>query len=218
MRNWLAYFFDFDGVLADSVEVKTRAFARIFEPYGPKVQTRVVEHHRRHSGVTRAEKFRHYYREFLQHPLDEKELAELCQRFARLVVDEVVGAPEIPGAEAFLRALWNKAPLFVVSAAPEGELREIIERRGWSRYFRAVTGAPRSKKENLAALLEINRLPAERCLFFGDAETDYRAARACGVKFFGILPGPEAALLKTAPDIVWRSNFQCDILAASKNC
>jgi beta-phosphoglucomutase-like phosphatase (HAD superfamily) len=81
--DYQAFFFDFDGVLADSVEVKTKAFARLFAPFGPEVSAKVVDHHRRHSGVTRVEKFRHYYQEFLHQALSEAELAELCLWFAR---------------------------------------------------------------------------------------------------------------------------------------
>jgi len=207
VRDYQAFFFDFDGVLADSVEVKTKAFARLFEPFGPEVCAMVVDHHRRHSGVTRVEKFRHYYQQFLHQALPEEELAELCRRFARLVVDEVVAAPEIPGAETFLRLSVEKLPLFVVSAAPEAELQEIVGFRGWSRYFREVRGAPRSKRENLAILLQKYDLAAERCLFFGDAEADYRAAQACGVRFIGIVPGPGAPLLQAEPQIHWCRDF-----------
>ena len=46
-----------------------------------------------------------------------------------------------------------------------------------------------------------------RCLFFGDAEADYRAAQACGVAFLGIVPGPEAPLLQVAPEIEWRRDL-----------
>lgn len=207
VRDYQAFFFDFDGVLADSVEVKTKAFARLFEPFGPEVSAKVVDHHRRHSGVTRVDKFRHYYQEFLHQPLPEEELAELCRCFARLVVDEVVATPEIPGAERFLRLFVEKLPLFVVSAAPEAELQEIVRFRGWSRYFREVRGAPRSKRENLAILLQKYDLAAEHCLFFGDAEADYRAAQACGVRFIGIVPGPGAPLLQAEPQIEWCRDF-----------
>jgi phosphoglycolate phosphatase-like HAD superfamily hydrolase len=210
---WQAFFFDFDGVLADSVEVKTKAFARLFEPFGPVVMEKVVDHHRRHSGVTRVDKFRHYYQEFLHQPLSDEALAELCRRFARLVVEEVVAAPEIPGAEAFLRLFVEKLPLFVISAAPEIELAEIVRARGWSQYFREVRGAPKSKPENLTMLLQKYGLAAEYCLFFGDAEADYLAARACGVNFLGIVPGPEAPLLQCVPQIPWRRNFNDGILA-----
>jgi phosphoglycolate phosphatase-like HAD superfamily hydrolase len=207
LQNWQAFFFDFDGVLADSVEVKTRAFARLFEPYGPAVMAQVVEHHRRNSGVTRVAKFRHYYQEFLGRPIDEEEISVLCQRFARLVVDEVVAAPEIPGAEAFLKSAVYRLPLLVVSAAPEEELREIVGRRGWSRYFQEVRGAPSSKKDNLRSLLNKYDFDPKRCLFFGDAVADYQAAESCGVNFLGILPGPDTPLLQLFPSIRWIRDF-----------
>jgi beta-phosphoglucomutase-like phosphatase (HAD superfamily) len=204
---WEAFFFDFDGVLADSLEVKTLAFARLFEPHGPEIVARVIDHHRNHGGVTRVEKFRHYYREFLQRPLSPEELADLCRRFARLVVDEVVDASEIPGAEAFLRSLPQELPCFVISAAPQEEVEEIVQRRGWAGYFRELRGAPASKRENLENLLRKYRFTPGRCLFFGDAESDYQAARTCGVNFLGIVPGPEAPLLQAAPGIQWRRDF-----------
>ncbi len=50
-------------------------------------------------------------------------------------------------------------------------------------------------------LLTKHGLRPERCLFFGDAESDYRAARDCGVAFLGILPGPNAPLLNAAPEV-----------------
>ena len=37
-------FFDFDGVLADSVEVKGRAFGSLFSEYGSDVVSRVMRH------------------------------------------------------------------------------------------------------------------------------------------------------------------------------
>lgn len=70
MRDIHTILVDFDSVLADSVEVKTRAFAKLFEPHGPDVVSKVVEHHRKYGGMTRVDKFRHYYRRFLRKPLD----------------------------------------------------------------------------------------------------------------------------------------------------
>lgn len=213
---WEAFFFDFDGVLADSLEVKTTAFARLFDPFGPEIVRLVMDHHRRHGGMTRVDKFRHYYAEFLDQPLSETGLEELCRDFARLVVDEVVAAPEIPGAEAFLQAHYKQLPCFVISAAPETELHVIAQRRGYTGYFQEVLGAPRSKTENLRQLLEKHGFAPERCWFFGDAESDYRAAESCGVNFLGILPGPEAPLLQVVPGIQWHHNFTEKLVCLDK--
>jgi len=205
--HYEAFFFDFDGVLADSVEVKTRAFAKLFEPYGPENVERVVDHHRRHGGMTRAEKFRHYYREYLGTTLNDEQMADLCRRFAALVVDEVVAAPEIPGAEEFLKRWSSKLDCFVISATPDEEIREIVERRRMTGYFKGVFGSSVDKKTNLQNLLKQHDLDPLKCCFFGDAESDYQAASTCGTHFIGIAPDADAALVRLHPGISWTRDF-----------
>ncbi len=206
-KKYSAFFFDFDGVLADSVDVKTRAFAKLFESYGQDFVSRVVDHHRKNGGMTRIDKFHHYYREFLGKPLGEDELKRLCGDFSRLVVDEVAAAPEIPGSEDFLKQWYQKLPCFIVSATPDEEILKIISQRGLETYFREILGSSRSKLENVEFILEKYGLNPVECLFFGDAESDYRAAKVCKVAFVGILPGPDAPLLQVAPAIKWAVNF-----------
>ena len=205
--HYEAFFFDFDGVLADSVEVKTRAFAKLFEPHGTEVVRKVIAHHRRYGGMTRVEKFRHYYREYLDRNLNDEEMADLCRRFSELVVDEVVAAPEINGAEEFLQRWCGRLACFVISAAPDGEIKEIVKRRGMEEYFKEVLGAPVDKRKNLEILLAKYNLNPSRCFFFGDAESDYLAANMCGVEFFGIVQGEDAPLLRVRPEVRWAKNF-----------
>lgn len=207
MKDIQAFFFDFDGVLVDSVEVKTRAFAKLFESYGPDIVSRVIDHHRKNGGMTRVDKFYHYYREFLGKPLDKDELKRLCGDFSRLVVDEVVSAPEIPGSEEFLKKWHKRLPCFVVSATPNEEILKIVNRRGIGGYFREVLGSSMSKQENVRLLLKEYDLSPEKCIFFGDAENDYRAATACNINFVGIVPCPDAPLLQVAPGIKWVPDF-----------
>lgn len=202
-----AFFFDFDGVLADSVEVKTRAFAQLFAQYGQNIVLKVMEHHRRHGGMPRVEKFKYYYKNFLNKPLDKDELKVLCRDFSRLVVDEVVSAPEIPGVADFLKKWHNSILCFIISATPDSEIKNIVSQRGMEEFFREVLGSSRSKQKNLEYLLKKYNLSPQKCLFFGDAESDYRAATACGVNFIGIVPGPDAPLLQVAPDIKWVKDF-----------
>jgi len=124
------------------------------------------------------------------------------------VVDEVVAAPEIPGAGAFLKKWYEKVPCFIVSATPDEEIIEITKRRGMSGYFREILGSSRSKEENVGFLLKEYGLDPDRCLFFGDAESDFKAATANGVHFIGIVPGLDAPLLRAAPGIKWFENFE----------
>ncbi|MCK4305616.1 MAG: HAD family hydrolase [Candidatus Eisenbacteria sp.] len=207
MKRYQAIFFDFDGVLADSMDVKTTAFAKLFEEHGPDVQQKVVDHHRRHGGMSRYDKFVHYYSEFLGRRLDQAGLDELCQRFSSLVVDEVIAAPEIPGVSRFLEKWSGEVPCFVVSATPTEEVRLIVRGRGIQRFFTDVLGSPASKADNLRSLLGKHELMARECLFLGDAEGDYRAAMDCGVDFIGIKSKDNPHLAEKYPDVMWVSDF-----------
>ena len=206
MKN-KTFFFDFDGVLADSVEFKTKAFAELFISYGPDIQKQVIEHHRKNGGMTRQDKFRHYYNKFLKKPLDDEEMESLCSKFSSLVVNGVIDAPEIPGVSDFLKLWYRKLSCFVVSATPDDEIELIIEKRGLAKFFREVLGSSCTKKENLEKLIAKYNIIPKESLFFGDAESDFEAAKACGIPFIGIVPGHDAPLLKTQPYIKWYNNF-----------
>lgn len=199
--NFAACFFDFDGVLADSVEVKTEAFRALYLPDGPEVADRVVAHHRDNGGMSRFDKFAVYEREFVGRPFDDARCQELAGRFSELVLAGVLAAPAIPGAEAFLRQAAAACPCFVVSATPEPEIRHIVAERGLAPFLVEVTGAPVTKTDNLARLLRDHNLDPCACVFFGDAGSDHDAAKACGVRFVGIVPGPDAALVRRYPDV-----------------
>ncbi len=57
-------FFDFDGVIAESVSAKTDAFKEMYLPYGEKIAEEVVDYHIKNGGVSRYEKFRHWEKKF----------------------------------------------------------------------------------------------------------------------------------------------------------
>ena len=98
-------------------------------------------------------------------------------------------------------------PCFVISATPEDEIREIVRRRGLRDYFKEVIGAPETKSENLKNILIKYDLKPSKCIFFGDAESDYRAAKRCGLNFMAIVPGHGASLLSLVPDVKWAKDF-----------
>jgi beta-phosphoglucomutase-like phosphatase (HAD superfamily) len=56
VRDRRVLFWDFDGVIKESVGVKTEAYTRLFEPFGAAVAARVREHHEAHGGMSRFEK------------------------------------------------------------------------------------------------------------------------------------------------------------------
>ena len=202
-----AYFFDFDGVIVDSIEIKAKAFASLFMNYGSEIQSKVVTHHLNYGGMTRSDKIKYYFENFINQKISEDRLIAYCERFSKIVEKNVVTAPEIVGVTDFLQKISKDTKCFIVSATPDDELIRIVEKRDLKQYFIEVLGSNRSKRENLSYLLKKYSLVSSNCKFFGDAMSDYDAAKNCSVPFVGIIPDTDAPLYKNAPDIIWSKNF-----------
>ncbi len=202
VRTMDAIFFDFDGVLAESADIKTRAFREMYKDYGDDVLAGALAHHRAHGGVSRIQKIRYCHRELLGIALGHDELASLGRRFSRLVVDAVVDSDWVEGARELLDALVGHRPLFVVSGTPEPELRDIVARRNMTDYFTGVRGSPPDKVTIIRELLADHGLTAGRVLFIGDAMTDHDAARKTGLPFIGRVAPDEASPFPPATTVV----------------
>jgi phosphoglycolate phosphatase-like HAD superfamily hydrolase len=199
-----AVFFDFDGVLADSVDVKTRAFCALYAPHGEDVVASVRAYHLAHGGISRFEKFRHWQRNLVCGQDDEATINDLADRFAAEVKKQVTMAPEIAGAGAALQALHGRCTLFIVSGTPEEELVDIVKDRGLARFFSAIRGAPARKEVILRDLMRGHGLAASRCVMVGDAMTDHDAALSVGMPFVGIAAdgcGPFPPGTRVFPDL-----------------
>ncbi|MCL1981314.1 MAG: HAD hydrolase-like protein [Proteobacteria bacterium] len=187
--SWQAVFFDFDGVIADSTQVKVRAFATLFASFRAEVQEAVVRYHLDNGGLPRQQKLRHCFTVLAGQSLSAAELEQAGRTFSDLVLEEVVAAPLIAGARTTLERLkQDKIPTFIVSGTPEDEMRLIVTRKALSPFFTEVHGSPRAKPTIIADILAHHTFSPDHCLFIGDAMADYRAACAHNLHFLGIVP------------------------------
>jgi HAD superfamily hydrolase (TIGR01549 family) len=181
-----AVVFDFDGVILQSVDIKTRAFSDLFAPEGPAAQRRLVEFHEANGGISRFEKFRWLYREVLKRPLDAATEKRLGDTFNGLIEAAVTRCPFVPGALEFLQATHGTTPYFVASGTPEDELKRIVELRGLSKFFHGVNGSPRKKDVILKQIAADLRCAPAELVMVGDAPNDYDAAKSAGTRFIGV--------------------------------
>lgn len=179
-----ALMFDFDGVITESVEIKAEAFVELFCQY-PEHCSEIREYHLANGGLSRFEKFRHIYRNILRQKLTTDEEQCLSEAFSALVVDRVIGCPYVPGAQEVIRYYSRTKKIFVVSGTPEPEIRTIVKSRGIEKYFSGVFGAPVRKVDHARRIMEEHDLSPSDLVFVGDSLEDYRAAKACGIRFVG---------------------------------
>jgi phosphoglycolate phosphatase-like HAD superfamily hydrolase len=190
---WHAIIFDFDGVVVESGEIKTQAFANLYRDYGETVMAEVAKYHVLNGGMSRYEKFRYFQEKLLEKPpLTPDEERQLDRRFSELVMEAVIASDAVPGAAELIRKEAGRIPLFVASGTPEEELNTIVIRRGLASYFTAVRGSPTPKQRLIADILSVYGLSAERVLMIGDALIDYQSAQLNNVSFLGrVRPGDE---------------------------
>jgi len=175
--------FDFDGVIADSVQVKTKAFSQIYSPYGKDVVNKVVAHHLANGGVSRIEKFKLYHKIFLCKNLNNQQLENLAGKFSEMVVEKVINAPYVKGAYKFLSENHGKYNYFISSGTPESEIREIAKQRKIDNYFKGIFGSPNTKDEHVQKILRMYGFKKSEVVFVGDAPSDRDAAKINGTHF-----------------------------------
>ena len=178
--------FDCDGVLIDSVPVKTRAFGRLAEPYGEDARERFVQYHLEHGGVSRFKKFAWFFDNIIGRTITEQESQEWGERFAALSLDEVRRCDLITGAEDVLHTWHGRIPLYVCSGAPGAEQTAVLQEKGLAQYFKAICGAPPAKTELLGQILQYWGHNPAQTLMVGDATTDRDAATLVGTLFYGV--------------------------------
>jgi HAD superfamily hydrolase (TIGR01549 family) len=188
--------FDFDGVLVESTNVKTRAYACLFEEYGQNIVSKVVDYHTKNGGISRFVKLRTIYEKILKKSLSEDKFNSLCEQFSSIVVDEVVAAPWVEGAHEFIKTNKNRYLFFIVSGTPQKELELIVKRRRMGKYFCAVFGSPKDKISLFQEALPRLNLTPKETVFIGDAETDWNAAKTMGLPFLWRRIPEDAILLK----------------------
>jgi len=190
------FFFDCDGVILDSVNIKTEAFKEIYKQFGAEVVKKVEHHHLANGGMSRFDKFIFYHREFLGVDLSETDVKKLAYDFSRIVFEKVLAAKYIDGAIEFLELCKkNEKECFVVSGTPENELSSIFKKRGLQKYFSEVKGSPQKKEVNVHSLVEKRKIDSQKAVFFGDSKSDLLAAVANKIKFVAVnFPGLESSV------------------------
>lgn len=205
MKHYKAYIFDFDGVIKESVKVKSDAFVVLYEKQGKDFQKKVEEHHLANGGISRYVKFK-VWNEWLGRSTSEETIEELAKNFAQLVVDNVVASPFVCGAIEALDSASRNALSFIATGTPDDEINLILSRLELEGYFREVHGSSRKKTTIVNDILERFFLTPSEVLFIGDAQTDYQAALDNGLDFYLRKTDYNSDWFKGKPGITYQGN------------
>jgi phosphoglycolate phosphatase-like HAD superfamily hydrolase len=181
LRAAQCQFWDFDGVIKETVTLKEDAFVELFASHGPALGERIRQHHVEHGGVSRLQKIPLYLSWAGEAPTPAR-VAHLCDRFGQLVRQRVLEAPWVPGVRELLGATGPQRRV-LVTATPHDEIMDLLPKLGLASQFHATFGAPTSKQQAIRITIEQQRVDPARCLMIGDSTGDRDAATANGVPF-----------------------------------
>ncbi|ASW09882.1 HAD family hydrolase [Rhizobium sp. 11515TR] len=179
--------FDFDGVVLDSAQAKTMAFAQCYHGEDKEKIAEVIRYQERHGGIGRQQKFEYFEEHVFGRTVDPKKIMQLCDQFASIVDKAMVEAPFVPGAAQLLERLLGRIPLHVVSGMPDADLKAVLRRRGLEHYFASAAGSPKTKLAEFRRILRSEECDPKDALAVGDSRTEFDASLELGIPFLAVV-------------------------------
>ena len=177
--------FDFDGVLAETNDIRFWGFTELFGDVPAEPMARFMAFVRANGGISRYGKIRHLYENILGRSISDEEVDALAGQYSALVAERVIAADPVPGSVEFLKGYGDQFDFAVVSGSDQTELRQVCRARGIASHFEAILGSPKEKTENIRELLATQAWDRQACLYVGDSLNDYDAAVEVGISFVG---------------------------------
>lgn len=185
MNKIKAIIFDYDGVIAESVNVKTEAFAELYKSYGTDIVKKVIDHHKANGGVSRFEKFKIYHKIFLKKDIDQFEIDTLAKKFSNLVLQKVIDSPYVKGVYDFISSNYQNYDFHISTGTPSNEIETILKKKSLRFFFNEVCGSPEKKDLHVKRILKKYNYNNSEVVFIGDAISDRDAARSNNIFFIG---------------------------------
>ena len=195
-------FWDFDGVIKDSLEVKASAFENLFSEYDQTILKQIKKHHLEFGGVSRFEKIP-LYLDFVGITPTQINIEKYIDKLSNIVKQSVIDSPWVPGVIDYIKSNYKSKQFILVTATPKFEIDEILMELGLTNFFLEVYGAPISKTKALGLAIEKFRYDSKKTIMIGDSMSDYQAALNNDVAF---------VLRQTEFNIALQNNLNCLIL------
>ena len=98
-------FWDFDGVIKESIDVKTKAFVHLFDGYSLKIKDKVRNHHLANGGMSRFEKIP-LYMQWAGYNKTQKRINGYCFQFSQIVIVKIITVPWVSVVKDYLRKYY----------------------------------------------------------------------------------------------------------------
>ena len=179
-------FWDFDGVILDSMVIRDRGFSETLRHFPSDQVEQLLKYHQLNGGLSRYHKFRYFFEVIRQESITEQGVRDLADQFSDYVV-QFLSNKELLISDSiqFIEKYHRHIDMHVVSGSDQTELRMLCEKLGIHHYFKTINGSPTPKTKLVQGLLTGNGYNSEEVCLIGDSTNDLEAARDHQLSFWG---------------------------------
>lgn len=179
-------FWDFDGVILDSMKVRDWGFRMIFKDFDNEKVEKLIDYHRENGGLSRYVKIRYFYENILKKEISDEKILEYAESFSVLMKKNLVDQKNlIQDAVNFLKSNFKNYNFHIVSGSDQKELRFLCSELNLSNYFISIHGSPTSKNTLVKDLILKHNYNIDETVLIGDSKNDHEAAVINEISFIG---------------------------------
>lgn len=181
-------FFDFDGVIIDSMAVRDIGFEIIAKKAtnSQKIIDEFIAYHRYNAGLSRYVKIRYLYEKMLEMDITEDGVNALASEFSELMREKLVDQKYlIDETVKFIKAHYPNTTMHIVSGSDEKELNYLCKALKIDHFFKTIEGSPTHKNDLVKNILSTYKYDLNECILIGDSINDLDAAKINSIKFYG---------------------------------
>lgn len=178
--------FDFDGVILDSIPVKTEAFRVLFQAFPKDTIDTFIAYHIKNGGTSRYVKIQYFFNTLLKQEISKEEILQYADTYSQLTKDALCKEQYvIKNTLAFIKKNYKKYTMHIASGADEHDLKHICTHLHLNDYFLSIHGSPTIKSDIVKQLLEEYSYKKEETILIGDSINDFDAAALNDITFYG---------------------------------
>ncbi len=181
MKNYTHLFFDCDGVILNSNQIKTDAFYKLAFNFGELQAQKLVNYHIENGGISRYEKIKFFQKKILKNT-NIKLYQELVDNYGTIVKEKLMKA-EISKGVFKIKQFFPNSKITVVSGSDQNELRWLFKEKRIDHFFNnGIFGSPKNKIEILDEIFSGFK-GEEKSIFIGDSKYDFEVSKFFKIDF-----------------------------------
>ncbi|MFZ4863879.1 HAD family hydrolase [Sphingobacterium sp. Mn56C] len=186
LKNFKVILWDFDGVILDSMPIRSLGFKKVLEDYPEEQVKQLLDYHEENGGLSRYVKLKYFFENIRGESISDELLAKLTNDFSKIMLSLLIDEKLlISNSVNFIKNNYNNYVMHIVSGSDGKELNIICEELNLKKYFKSILGSPTPKIKLVEQIITENAYSKNDMLLIGDSINDFEASKANDITFIG---------------------------------